>query len=93
MKARFQGGALDGREFTIGEPPPRGLDVEHEARIHRYAFEALGEFGEAVYIFVSKRWWRGDAGGPMIHLGGELRAAPLAYYARTPKSDDSTLGF
>lgn len=92
MRARFRGGALDGREFTVGEPPPRGLDVEHDGRVLRYGMDGRAETGEAIYGFVTRRWAFGRTGA-LIYLDGQLHATALPFYPTVPKSDDSPLGF
>lgn len=80
MKAIFQGGPLDGREFEVPVPPPKGLDIDHHGRALRYGFERSGD-DVIVYGFCEARW-RSTMRSHFIYLGENVRGVALLFYPR-----------
>lgn len=81
MKARFDGGELDGRPFQLPrlDVPPRGLDVTHRGHVSRYRFERVDEAGEAVYSFTGGRAKLARS-TRAIDVDAAFTAVPLQFY-------------
>lgn len=80
MKAIFLGGPLDGREFEVPIPPPKGLDIAHGGKALRYGFERSAD--EAVFYGFCEARWSSTRRSHFIYLGENVQGVALLFYPR-----------